>query len=76
MNLEQITFRVDIEVPQVSTFIHFIRTDANVTGEQHFTIKIGDLEMSVDEFNGYVNQLAKIRTKINLIKDFSRGMNA
>lgn len=76
MNLEQITFRVSIEFPQVSAFVHFIRTDTNVTGEHCFTIKIGDLEMSVDEFNGYVDQLAKIRTKINLIKEFSRGMNA
>lgn len=72
MNLEQITFRVEVEGPRISTFVHF--TESSEEGV--FTIKIGDLVMSISEFREYVKQLKEIEYKLVVIENFIRSANA
>ena len=71
MNLEQITFRVDIEEGHHSAFVHLIGN-----GEGCFSVKIGDLVMSIDEFREYVRQLAKIETRLKMIEEFARNVES
>lgn len=63
MTLEQITFRVSIEEKHSSVFVHIIRTSL---GE--FTVKLCDIEMSPDEFEGFVGQLNEINDNMIHIK--------
>ena len=71
MNLEQITFRVDIEVKHSAVFVHFIEVEEGV-----FSIKIGDLVMSIDEFREYVKQLKKIDCKLAFIEEFAKNVES
>lgn len=71
MNLEQVTFRVDIEGPHVGQFVHFVQT-----GNECFSVKIGDLIMSVNEFQSYVTQLQEIERNLPRIGEFARDINA
>lgn len=71
MNLEQITFRVDIEPRHSSAFVHFVETEEGV-----FSIKVGDTTMSIPEFRGYVKQLKEIEYKLVVIENFIRSANA
>lgn len=67
MNLEQITFRVDIDCPgSNAAFVHFVQ---EVQGS--FVVKIGDLIMSVDEFSDFVTQLNQIKAKLKRIDAFA-----
>jgi hypothetical protein len=71
MNLEQLTFRVDIEPRHRAVFVHFIEVEEGV-----FSIKIGDLVMSIGEFREYVKQLKEIEYKMVVIENFIRSANA
>lgn len=70
MNLEQITFRVNIEVnieeKHSSIFVHIIPT-----GLGEFTVKLCDIEMSPDEFEGFVGQLNEINDNMIHIKELA-----
>jgi hypothetical protein len=71
MTLEQLTFRVIIEEGHRAVFVHFIEVEEGV-----FTIKIGDLVMSIGEFREYVKQLKEIEYKLVVIENFIRSANA
>lgn len=66
MTLEQITFRVAIEEKHHSVFVHFIPM-----GLGEFTVKFCDLEMSPDEFEGFVCQLNEINDNMVHIKELA-----
>lgn len=71
MNLEQITFRVDIEGPQFGTLVHLINN-----GGTHFTVKIGEQELSEDDFSEFIEQLCEIRDNFAYVKQLAEKVNA
>jgi hypothetical protein len=71
MHIEQITFRVDIEGEHRGAFVHLIDNEAGC-----FSVKIGDLVMSLDEFSAFVAQLEQICNKIVLIEGFARNVES
>lgn len=71
MTLEQLTFRIEIEGPHASTFVHFIDSEKG-----YFTVKVGDAVMSVGEFSQYVKQLAEIESKLFMIGEFAKNVES
>lgn len=71
MNIEQITFRIEIDGQHANTFVHFVDSERG-----YFTVKIGDTLMTVNEFREYVNQLKKIDSKLMMIEEFARSVES
>jgi hypothetical protein len=71
MTLEQLTFRIEIEGEHASTFVHFIDSEKG-----YFSVKVGDLVMSIGEFREYVRQLKKIDCKLDFIEEFARNVES
>ena len=66
MTLEQITFRVNFEEKHSSIFVHIIPM-----GLGEFTVKLCDIEMSPDDFDGFIGQLNEINDNMIHIKELA-----
>lgn len=71
MTLEQITFRINIGGAHESIFVHFVDSESG-----YFSVKIGDIVMSVNEFREFVNQPRKIDSNLMMIEEFARSVES